>query len=387
MDIIAQGQAQGWDATQWLALLAVVGSLAGVWLGKALEARNHRKLQKVEEAREEARALQEALIQTELLYLRLDPDSLIAQAREGILTTEAEAARVADALRKHADHVQDLLVRAGIQSSSDAVRPVLPALERSLNRSVQELLLILALHSEDQGEPTYNLKSPFNLHTSLKETEGLIRSFREALGLDPNFLAQPLPPKPSPRNERLIKRTKGPLDFIWPGWLSGTRNASGRATNRRHDRMAHQDRLLWKREQKGSSPVTPNLLDLTPQEFEALVAHLLRNMGLEFQHDASNDGGVDGIAADLSSEFGGKLVVQAKRYRHPVPVESVRSLYGEVLHQGASKGIFITTSTFGKSAYSFAINKPLELIDGANLLYLLSEYAGIEANITPEPPR
>jgi restriction system protein len=110
-------------------------------------------------------------------------------------------------------------------------------------------------------------------------------------------------------------------------------------------------------------------------------------MGLQFQRTGDNDSGIDGIAAELSSEFSGKLLVQAKRYRHPVPVDSVRSLYGEVLHQGASKGILITTSTFGRSAYSFAINKPLELIDGANLLYLLSEYAGIEANIATEPPR
>jgi restriction system protein len=99
-------------------------------------------------------------------------------------------------------------------------------------------------------------------------------------------------------------------------------------------------------------------------------------MGLEFERGASSDSGVDGIAVDLNSQFGGTLLVQAKRYRHPVPVDSVRSLYGEVLHQGASKGILITTSTFGRSAHDLVIDKPLELIDGANLLFLLRSMLG-----------
>jgi hypothetical protein len=38
---------------------------------------------------------------------------------------------------------------------------------------------------------------------------------------------------------------------------------------------------------------------------------------------------------------------------------------------------------FVLEGFDFARNKPIELLDGSNLLYLLSEHAGIEAKIVP----
>ncbi len=52
-----------------------------------------------------------------------------------------------------------------------------------------------------------------------------------------------------------------------------------------------------------------------------------------------------------------------------------------VQNEGASKGILVTTSGYGKASFKFADGKPLELIGGSNLLYLLKEYAGVEARI------
>jgi restriction system protein len=57
------------------------------------------------------------------------------------------------------------------------------------------------------------------------------------------------------------------------------------------------------------------------------------------------------------------------------------ALFGTVQNEGASKGILVTTSHYGKAAYDFANGKPLELLDGPNLLYLLSEHARIDARI------
>jgi len=74
-------------------------------------------------------------------------------------------------------------------------------------------------------------------------------------------------------------------------------------------------------------------------------------------------------------------VIQAKRYKHTVGVSAVRDLFGTVQNEGASKGILVTTSGYGKAAYDFVQNKPLELLDGANLLYLLKEHAGLDAKI------
>ena len=116
----------------------------------------------------------------------------------------------------------------------------------------------------------------------------------------------------------------------------------------------------------------PNLMDLSPSEFEALVGNLFTEMGLETKLTrSSRDGGVDAIAFDTRPVLGGKVVIQAKRYRGTVGVSAIRDLYGTLLNEGAKKGIIVTTSSYGSDAYKFADDKPLELIDGGGLLYLL----------------
>jgi restriction system protein len=125
-----------------------------------------------------------------------------------------------------------------------------------------------------------------------------------------------------------------------------------------------------------------NLMDLTPSEFEALITNLFQKMGLETRLTrASRDGGVDCVAYDPRPIFGGKVVIQAKLYKDTVGVSAVRDLFGTVMNEGASKGILVTTSGFGKASFEFAEGKPLELLSGSNLLALLADYAGIEAKI------
>jgi restriction system protein len=128
----------------------------------------------------------------------------------------------------------------------------------------------------------------------------------------------------------------------------------------------------------------PNLMDLSFTEFESLIQNLFTKMGLEArQTRPSRDGGVDCVAWDPRPIFGGKVVIQAKRYKNTVGVSAVRDLFGTLQNEGASKGILVTTSGYGQASFQFAQNKPIELIDGANLLYLLAEHAGIEAKIVP----
>ena len=126
----------------------------------------------------------------------------------------------------------------------------------------------------------------------------------------------------------------------------------------------------------------PNLMDLSPGEFESLITNLFQTMGLETkQTQASRDGGVDCVAFDPRPIFGGKVVIQAKRYKNTVGVSAVRDLFGTMQNEGASKGILVTTSGYGKAAFDFANGKPIELLGGSNLLYLLQEHADIEAKI------
>jgi restriction system protein len=126
----------------------------------------------------------------------------------------------------------------------------------------------------------------------------------------------------------------------------------------------------------------PNLMELSPSEFESLITNLFQKMGLDTKlTQASRDGGVDCVAWDPRPVLGGKVIVQAKRYKNTVGVSAVRDLFGTVHNEGASKGILVATSGYGKAAYDFANGKPLELITGSNLLYLLKEHSGVEAKI------
>ncbi|HTX55297.1 MAG TPA: restriction endonuclease [Candidatus Baltobacteraceae bacterium] len=128
----------------------------------------------------------------------------------------------------------------------------------------------------------------------------------------------------------------------------------------------------------------PNLMELKPTEFEVLIQNLFEKMGLDArQTRPSRDGGVDCVAWDPRPIFGGKVVIQAKRYKNTVGVSAVRDLFGTLQNEGASKGILVTTSGYGQASFDFARNKPIELIDGSNLLYLLAEHTGIEAKIVP----
>ncbi len=125
----------------------------------------------------------------------------------------------------------------------------------------------------------------------------------------------------------------------------------------------------------------PNLMELTPGEFEHLVANLFGKMGLDSKLTrSSRDGGVDCVAYDARPILGGKVVIQAKRYRHTVGVSAVRDLYGTMMNEGANKGILVTTSGYGSDAFNFASDKPIELIDGGGLLFLLQE-VGMQARI------
>ena len=125
----------------------------------------------------------------------------------------------------------------------------------------------------------------------------------------------------------------------------------------------------------------PNLLDLTPKEFESFVQNLFGKMGYESdQFRASGDGGIDCMAYKRDPVAPMKIAVQAKLYTKTVSPTHVRDLYGTMQHEGATLGIMITTSGYGPGSVEFANGKPLHLIDGTGLLSICQEH-GIPARI------
>lgn len=122
-----------------------------------------------------------------------------------------------------------------------------------------------------------------------------------------------------------------------------------------------------------------NLAAMDWQDFEHLIRELFdkefNSSGGEVKITrASKDGGVDAVAFDPDPIRGGKIVIQAKRYTNAVGVSAVRDLYGTVLNEGANKGILVTTADYGPDAYEFVKDKPLTLLNGNNLLYLLEKH-------------
>jgi restriction system protein len=128
-----------------------------------------------------------------------------------------------------------------------------------------------------------------------------------------------------------------------------------------------------------------NLAAMDWLDFENLIRELFekefsKNGGEVKITQASRDGGVDAIAFDPDPIRGGKIVIQAKRYTNPVGVAAVRDLFGTVINEGATKGILVTTSDYGPDSYEFAKGKPLTLLSGSELLYLLGRH-GYKAKI------
>lgn len=123
---------------------------------------------------------------------------------------------------------------------------------------------------------------------------------------------------------------------------------------------------------------TTNLAGMDWEEFEHLVRELFEILFSDSSSEvkvtqASNDGGIDAIAFDDDPIRGGKFVIQAKRYTKVVPVSAARDLYGSMISEGANKGILVTTSHFGPETHAFIKDKPISLISGAELVYLLEE--------------
>jgi restriction system protein len=136
---------------------------------------------------------------------------------------------------------------------------------------------------------------------------------------------------------------------------------------------------------------TTNLAEIPWEDFEHLVRDLFAEMfsgeGVEVRvTQASRDQGVDAIAFDPDPIRGGKVVIQAKRYTKTVGVAAVRELFGTMMAEGAVKGILVTTASYGRDSRQFVKDKPITLIDGANLVYLLEQH-GHKVRIDVEAAR
>jgi restriction system protein len=141
----------------------------------------------------------------------------------------------------------------------------------------------------------------------------------------------------------------------------------------------HDKRFVTSYEVAETLDDSANLAAMDWEDFEHLIREIFEkefsaNGGEVRVTQASHDGGVDAVVFDPDPIRGGKIVIQAKRYTNVVGVAAVRDLWGTINHEGAMKGILVTTATYGPDAYEFAKGKPITLLDGGHLLHLLERH-------------
>jgi restriction system protein len=134
------------------------------------------------------------------------------------------------------------------------------------------------------------------------------------------------------------------------------------------------------------------LQEMNPTQFEGLVLNLIRALGYggpteELEHTGgSGDFGVDGIV-HLDRLGLDKIYLQAKRYKPENKISSrqIQEFFGALKGRHATKGIFITTSTYNDSAIEYAksVSDTLVLLDGTRVAELMIDaQVGVTAKRT-----
>lgn len=125
-------------------------------------------------------------------------------------------------------------------------------------------------------------------------------------------------------------------------------------------------------------------LEQSPQFFEHLVVDLMVKMGYggSFANSARvtqyvHDDGIDGIIYEDKLGLD-KIYIQAKRYKpeNTIGKPQIQQFAGALDEQKATKGVFITTSTYSKEARQYVdrLSKKIVLIDGQELARYMIEY-------------
>ena len=118
------------------------------------------------------------------------------------------------------------------------------------------------------------------------------------------------------------------------------------------------------------------LTSLTPQKFEDTIAELFRDLGYSVQQTPySNDFGRDAIA----TKDGKKYLIECKRYEQSRSVgrPELQKFHSAIIDDKADTGLFVTTGKFTDTAYRFAEDKNMELINGEALInYFREAYPG-----------
>lgn len=140
------------------------------------------------------------------------------------------------------------------------------------------------------------------------------------------------------------------------------------------------EQALGELRQSVTAELVEALSHISPEHFEDIVLDVLYKMGYGksttdlARVGGPGDAGIDGVISldRLGLE---KVYVQAKRWQSPVGRPEVQAFYGALAGQKATKGVFITTSTFTPQAVDFANSvERIVLVNGAKLAEFMIEH-------------
>ena len=103
------------------------------------------------------------------------------------------------------------------------------------------------------------------------------------------------------------------------------------------------------------------------REFEMLTGEAFRRQGYAIAENGL--GGADGGIDLILRKDGKTILVQCKQWRNKcVDVKVVREMFGVLVHEGADAMKIVALGDYTPDARRFAQGKPIELIDGSQLL-------------------
>lgn len=170
---------------------------------------------------------------------------------------------------------------------------------------------------------------------------------------------------------------------------AGTNEASGTIHDASPDiAEATPEEQIETAYQSVNAALRADLLERTiqnsPAFFEQLIVDLLVAMGYGGSHKnaaaqlgRTGDGGVDGVINEDRLGLD-RVYVQAKRYAdgNTVGRPDIQAFVGSLVGLGATKGVFVTTSSFSQQARDFVrhLSQRVILLDGNDLTRLMIEH-------------
>jgi len=114
------------------------------------------------------------------------------------------------------------------------------------------------------------------------------------------------------------------------------------------------------------------------RQFELLVGEAFRRQG--YSVEETGLGGADGGIDLILRKDGRRTLVQCKQWkRQQVGVSVVREMYGLLAHHHADAVKIVCVGGYTADAARFALNKPIELISGGRLLYMIQTAQRVSA--------